>query len=107
VDTTPDDLAEAKVPLDVVERACPTVYCTPDKDPPGRRHWNPTVSFYCPLCRRRHEHGNPGRRTEPGTVVGTRASHCDSDGPRLGTYELVIGEEQWRPARRRKQRENA
>jgi hypothetical protein len=85
----------------------PTVYCTPDKDPPGRRDWNPTVSFYCPFCKYRHQHGNPGRYTEPGQVVGTRVSHCHTQrpGPRLtGEYLLVIGEEEWRPVRRRKQR---
>lgn len=89
-------------PLDVVERAFPTVYCTPDRDPPGRPHWNPTVSFYCPLCKHRHTHGNPFRRTQPGERVGTRTAHCDSAGPRLGAYELVLGEETWRPTRKRR-----
>jgi hypothetical protein len=86
----------------------PVVFCTPDKDPPGRPDWNPTVSFYCPLCKYRHEHGNPFRRTEPGQVVGSRVSHCHTmgRGPRLsGEYVLVIGEEQWRPVRRRSKKD--
>jgi hypothetical protein len=109
MDTTTNDIFAAAAsrtadPLDIVGRALPTVYCAADKDPPGRPGWNPTVSFWCPLCKHRHTHGNPFKRTQPGERVGTRAAHCDSDGPRLGAYELVIGKERWRPARRRKQR---
>lgn len=110
MDTTHDDFAakiltDASVPLDVFECTLPVVFCTPDERPPGRRHWNQTVSFYCALCRRRHFHGSAGRRTEPGDVIGVRSAHCDTSGPRLGDYELVVGPEQWQPpVRRRKPR---
>jgi hypothetical protein len=79
-----------------------TVFCTVDERPPGRPQWNDTVSFYCGFCKRRHVHGLARRRTEPDSVVGTRVSHCDSNGPRLGEYLLVIGPEQWHPPVRRR-----
>jgi hypothetical protein len=74
----------------------PIVYCRVDK-------CGYTVSFYCPSCRDRHEHGHPSAWLEdPGYVVGHRTADCWSeDSPyRDGGYTVVIGEEKFSPGRR-------